>query len=152
MSENSGYNYIIPTGKEKNGRQKGGQKSYIYRMNITKDGGMNMVNMRLEELLFCTMFIVVPMLGMVSAVIARILKQLAREAQAAQKEKLLIERKTLRAKMLEEVIAFKRLKKAAPVVAFADHNREEYHLLESQIHMPLKLTQLKDTNYPRAGP
>lgn len=90
--------------------------------------------MQLVELLFCLVFFVLPVVGMFAAVIRRVVK----EGRLLDKEHEEVER--IRAKGVFR----------PPI--FASRRIMEYQLIESQIHIPLQLTRIKERTHQRAGP
>ena len=96
--------------------------------------------MRLEELLFCTIFFLVPILGMISMVIGNVLKGGRQETSS---------RHHVGRTMLS---LNKKREKTLPAPVFASPKVMEYQLVESRVHIPLQLTRFKEGTRPRAGP
>ncbi|MBE6023247.1 MAG: hypothetical protein E7231_08450 [Cellulosilyticum sp.] len=94
--------------------------------------------MRLEELIFCTVFFIVPILGMFGLVIGRVLRG-EREEVSNHKVK-------------KQIHSLKKAKHAAGGWLFAKDRVMAYQLIESQVHMPLQLSRFKEKAHPRAGP
>ncbi|MBP3886706.1 MAG: hypothetical protein J6F30_03470 [Cellulosilyticum sp.] len=98
--------------------------------------------MLLEEMLFCTVFFALPVVGMVGMLIARVLK-----------EQLLGKRtESLGVASNREWRNFRKRERVLPVLAFANEKVMEYQLIESQVHMPIHFNRMKERTYPRAGP
>lgn len=100
--------------------------------------------MRLEELLFCVSFFLIPVLGTLAVAMRRAL--LTRHDLEGESEEVFNRMAS------KEKLYLNRREKGFPMAAFVGTGKMEYQLLESQIHMPLILRQLKDRTHPRAGP
>ena len=98
--------------------------------------------MLLEEMLFCTVFFALPVLGMVGMLIVHVLKA-----------HLLGKRtESLGVTSNREWRNFRKRERVLPVPAFANEKVVEYQLIESQVHIPIRLNQLKKRTHQRAGP
>lgn len=97
-------------------------------------------SMRLEEFIFCTLFFLAPVVGMVGMVIKSVLKGLKQEEISSHKQ------------LLKERLLLNKKKKAIPAPAFVGDRRGGEVLIKAQVHMPTKLNQFKEDNHPRAGP
>ena len=93
--------------------------------------------MLLEELLFCTVFLGLPIVGMITMLIARVLKEGAKSIGEASNRAEITFRKSVR---------------QLPIPAFANKKVMEYQLIESQVHMPIQFNRIKERTHPRAGP
>lgn len=93
--------------------------------------------MLLEEVLFCAVFLILPVIGMIGTVIARVLREGFKTIEEASNK----QHRTYRKRV-----------KGLPVPAFVNEKVMEYQLIESQVHIPLKLNQLKEGTHQRAGP
>ena len=99
--------------------------------------------MRLEELLFCTVFLGLPLVGMVGMMIARLFRESTKAVgevssmrMAAQKTKMILKKRA----------------SSLPIPAFANDKVMTYQLIESQVHIPIHFKQMKKRAQPRAGP
>ena len=93
--------------------------------------------MLLEELLFCTVFFVVPVVGMAITVIVSVLKGVKKGEGVAS------DQQRWRLRKREKSLSF-------PV--FRNHRGMEYQLVESHVHIPIQFNPLKEDHQPRAGP
>lgn len=92
--------------------------------------------MRLEELLFCTVFFLVPVMGMAVMVIARVLKEAVKgQGEASNKQRW----------------SFEKREKSLPSPVFENHEIMDYQV-ESSVHILTQFNSFKEDNEPRAGP
>lgn len=95
--------------------------------------------MRLEELIFCTLFIVLPLVGTLAKAIAHVFyRGEVVEGQACRDE--------------EDFSRFKKHPRNIPAPAFANMRVMEYQLMENKLHIPLRFVHKKNRTNPRAGP
>lgn len=95
------------------------------------------MNMRLEELLFCTVFFVAPVVGMIAMIIVGGLKEVMKGKNVASNKPR---------------VSFRKRKQILPFQMFEDSRIMEYQLVESQVHIPVQFNLLKKKNQPRDGP
>lgn len=96
--------------------------------------------MRLEELLFCAVFLVLPTIGMMRMVIKKLLvRQGITEAEEVKNRR----DESLGAKSHKQQLAHK---------VFSNHKVMDYQLIESKEQVPLQFTKQKKRTHPRAGP
>lgn len=93
--------------------------------------------MLLEELLFCTIFLGLPIVGMVGMIIARVLRAGVKSVGKASNKQ-------------EKV--FRKKEKAVSILSFVNPRVMEYQLIENQVHTPLMLNRMKKGTHQRAGP
>lgn len=96
--------------------------------------------MLLEELLFCAVFIVLPLVGMAGAVVKKVLKD-----------------QSFRALDFNELNGLSALNKRKAqekphFMAFYRGGNSEKQIGEGQDHLPIHLSQHKIRTHPRAGP
>lgn len=94
------------------------------------------MNMWLGELLFCLIFFAVPVVGMVGLLIGKLIQGQIKKSGQDQKERL----------------QFIRRRKHSVVPVFASQKVMEYQMIDSQVHIPLQFTKLKERAQQRAGP
>lgn len=100
----------------------------------------------LLETIFCTVFFVLPLVGMFALVIRAALRREALEQFKMRKKRQLGRRERL------DLSAFKKRPYTYPVPMFENRRVLHYQLVECRVHQPLQFPRLKHRANPRAGP
>lgn len=100
----------------------------------------------LLETLFCTVFFVLPLVGMFALVIKAAMRKEVSEQLSSRRAQHLGRRERL------DLTRFKKRYHTYPVPMFENRRVLQYQLIECKMHQPLQLNILKQRANPRAGP